>query len=141
MIPLSECRNRFLYRINCRNLSLGVFKVETGGFIGLRRKFDRTFAFEEYHWDNGPPYGTVRPNELLEELPEKIILDVSLGSRCGHCHELCEYILFPEGPREKDYGNGYKVTLPGEWLHIEKGNCEKAVPYVEYNKPLEEWLR
>jgi len=69
-VPKAECKDRRLYRIQSRNLRLGVFKAASGGFLGLRTKFGSTYVFEEFHWDNGEPYGTVLPQEeLLEELP------------------------------------------------------------------------
>ena len=140
MIPKDKCQNRFLYKINSRNLYFGVFRKETGGFIGLRTKFDSIFLFEEYHWDNGPPYGTVKPEEILEELPEEIKLDTSLGTECYNCHKACEYVLFPEGPRLKDYGNGNAVEIRGEWKHTEPSDCTDTIPCDIGNKALKNWL-
>lgn len=64
-IPMTSCKHRHLYRLNSRNLRYGVYNSETKGFTGLRRKFDNLFMFEEYHWDTGAPYGTVKPLEDL----------------------------------------------------------------------------
>jgi hypothetical protein len=143
-IPKEDCRDRFLYRIHSRNLEFGVFRAATGGFIGLRTKFRSVYAFEEYHWDNGPPYGTVRPYELLEELPAEIKLDTSLGSVCGNCDRACNYVLFPDGSREKAYktseGQTYTMTVPGEWKHDEPGECQDVKAYNQHNQPLEKWL-
>ena len=74
-IPLEECKHGYLYKINSRNLTFGVFnsgQSNTGlsnGFIGLRVKFDETYLFTEYHWDTGPPIGTVHPKVELEKCP------------------------------------------------------------------------
>ena len=72
MIPLNECKPRHVYRLRSRNLLFGVFDEHSGGFIGIRRKFERTFLFTEYHHDKGMPYGTVSPLEDLGALPEEI---------------------------------------------------------------------
>lgn len=75
-IPKDKCKDRKLYRINSRNLTLGVYRSETGGFIGLRTKFDCVYTFEEYHWDNGPPYGTVKPIlGYADSPPPDIVVD------------------------------------------------------------------
>ena len=86
-LPKAECLHRRLYRLHSRNLRYGVYNQEKGGFIGLRTKFDSTFLFQEYHWDNGPPYGTVKPLEdLLVTLPDHILLRERLpGYLCIHC--------------------------------------------------------
>ena len=71
-IPLAECKHGGLYRIFSRNLSLGVFNKPSQGFIGIREKFGHHYLFTEYHWDTGPPFGTVHPKELLEMVPDEI---------------------------------------------------------------------
>jgi hypothetical protein len=62
-----QCEHGKLYRIHSRNLKIGVYNSRTGGFCGLRTKFGSVYVFEEYHWDNGSPYGTVKPQELIPE--------------------------------------------------------------------------
>jgi hypothetical protein len=75
MIPREECEDRRLYLIRSRNLLVGAFRAETGGFIGIREKFHDLYLFEEYHRDNGPPYGTVAPVEALDAwVPEDVPL-------------------------------------------------------------------
>ncbi|MEJ2245368.1 MAG: hypothetical protein P8Y80_04650 [Acidobacteriota bacterium] len=70
-IPLDQCVEGHLYRIESRNLVLGVFDGKTG-FIGIRVKFGCTHLFTEYHWDQGPPYGTVQPQKDLGPIPDDI---------------------------------------------------------------------
>lgn len=72
MIPLDECVDRGLYIIDSRNLSIGIFRRETSGFIGIRTKFNHRYLFEEYHWDTGAPFGTVTPLKFVCMLPEEI---------------------------------------------------------------------
>jgi len=145
MIPKSECKHGYLYRIHSRNLAFGVFNEPTGGFIGLRTKFGSIYAFEEFHWDNGEPYGTVQPQEELEKLPEGIEVDESLGSVCGNCKKDCLYVFFPDGPQDKTFsrsdGTTYTSNVPGEWKHVEPGDCQEVKPYNKINEPLEQWLK
>ena len=86
-ISKTDCIHRRLYRINSRNLTCGIYNQANGGFYGIRTKFDSRFVFAEYHWDNGPPYGTVRPVELLEvTFPDDILLQERLpGYLCIYC--------------------------------------------------------
>jgi hypothetical protein len=77
-IPLDECKNGYLYRISSRNLAFGVFREEVKGFIGIREKFGELFLFTEFHWDTGPPFGTVHPKEELEPVPEGLFLEESI---------------------------------------------------------------
>lgn len=66
MIPLDECITRGIYRLNSRNLSVGVFDGERG-FIGIREKFGERFLETEYA-------NTVRVVERIGQLPEEIEL-------------------------------------------------------------------
>jgi hypothetical protein len=70
-IPLEECKHGFLYRIWSRNLAFGVFNEDTKGFVGIREKFGSEYLFEEYHYDTGPPFGTVLPKFVVEKCPHE----------------------------------------------------------------------
>jgi len=140
MIHLADCKDRYLYKINSRNLSFGVFRAKSKGFLGLRTKFNSTFIFEEYHWDNGPPYGTVKPEECLVELPTEIHLEVDLGTICYNCNKLCSYVLFPDGDREIKYEDGSTQMVHGSWQHLEPTSCNKIDPVSNNNKLLYNWL-
>jgi hypothetical protein len=142
MIQRNQCKNRQLYRIRSRNLIFGVFHEENGGFFGLRKKFNYTYVFEEYHWGNGPPYGTVKPiEEMPETLPESIALAADLGSICSECKVPCAYIKFPDGEREKTYEDGHKMMISGEWEHLESTDCPQVSPMSKSNSALERWLK
>jgi len=69
-IPIAECRSGYLYRIDSRNASFGIYDAENECFIISRTKFYDNFLDEEDHWDTGIPCGTVKPLELIEEAPE-----------------------------------------------------------------------
>lgn len=68
-IKLEDCKDGNLYKINSRNLSLGIFIKEENGFVGIRQKFGQRYLFIEYHWDTGAPYGTVKPQNDLGGTP------------------------------------------------------------------------
>ena len=74
LIPIDQCKHRGVYRIECRNLGIGVYDEETKGFTGIRSKFGSQYLFEEYHWDTGAPHGTVDGTEYLHQLPDDIEL-------------------------------------------------------------------
>lgn len=78
MIDLRDCKDRHVYKINSRNLKIGVFREKTKGFIGIRLKFGNRFLFEEYHWDTGAPYGTTKPIEEIGVLPDSIENKITL---------------------------------------------------------------
>jgi len=64
-LDLNKCVDKGIYFINARNGIVGVFRKETKGFILSRYKFDKNYLFEEYHYDTGEPYGTVKPIVFL----------------------------------------------------------------------------
>jgi hypothetical protein len=88
MIPVAECKNGGLYKINSRNLAFGVYREESKGFVGIREKFGNVYLFEEYHWDTGAPFGTVKPQEFLEVCP----LDDLREGWVGLAEKATEYI-------------------------------------------------
>lgn len=51
------------YTCNARNFTVGTWNGEA--FDYMRTKFGDTFPDTEYHWDDGPPYGTVKPLKKL----------------------------------------------------------------------------
>jgi hypothetical protein len=68
-----------LYETHGRNLGIGMWKkLDNGwkeyGFVYLRTKFGQQFLDVEYHWDEGAPFGTVKPvakfNGTVEWLEE-----------------------------------------------------------------------
>jgi hypothetical protein len=69
-IPLALCQDGYLYSIQARNAYIGVYKTVNKSFTIRRVKFTSTFLFDEYHWETGSPYGTVKPFRILEKAPE-----------------------------------------------------------------------
>lgn len=69
-IPLEKCKNGWAYYIHARNGKVGIFEKKEKGFRISRHKFNSNFLFVEYHWDNGEPFGTVKPISELEKVPK-----------------------------------------------------------------------
>jgi hypothetical protein len=133
VISLVDCIPRGVYRIKSRNLRLGVYApgIHAGGFIGLREKFGSEYLFTEYHWDTGPPFGTVTPTELLGELPENIHATEYLPqTRCSTCGESLTFV--PDEPPHR---------TPGTWVHDARSDCEEAWPVLDQYEPLFVYLQ
>lgn len=81
---MDECEKGVVYRLKSRNLTLGVYDGNTG-FIGIREKFTSRYLFTEYHYDSGPPFGTVTPLAEVDIVPDDIKITESLGSQCQIC--------------------------------------------------------
>lgn len=70
-IKLEDCKIGRLYKLQSRNLSIGVYDG-LSGFIGIRFKFESEYLFTEYHWDTGEPFGTAYPIKDLGPIPKDI---------------------------------------------------------------------
>lgn len=121
-----------MYRINSRNLSFGVYDGEEG-FIGLRDKFG-LYLFTEYHHDQGAPYGTVKPIECLEKVPDDI------PARKNEYPYTIDRITRRPVEFEKTTGEKYK----GKWYFADTGefpqNRQKIQPCNYGNVKLFKWL-
>lgn len=53
------------YRCAARNFEIGTWNGT--GFDYMRTKFGCVFPDVEFHWDDDPHYGTVKPLELIDE--------------------------------------------------------------------------
>lgn len=80
-ISVDECEDGFLYKVDARNFSLGVYNEHQKGFIGIRQKFKMIFLDLEYHWDTGAPYGTVKPIKKIKKCPIKFDRMMSVNDR------------------------------------------------------------
>jgi hypothetical protein len=86
MIPIEELKVGTVYKLNSRNLSVGVF-TKNKGFIGIRLKFGNRFLFEEYEYSTSVHYGTATAIEELGEIPSNIKIAESLYDECGICRK------------------------------------------------------
>lgn len=62
-IPRKDMIVGATYICKARNFYVGEWTGQ--GFKYIRYKFGHTFEDIEYHWDDGPPYGTVRPLQKI----------------------------------------------------------------------------
>jgi len=69
-IAMDLCKDNFIYIIAARNSHLGIYNEKEKSFFISRFKFRDNFIFEEYHWDTGEPYGTVKPLIELVAAPK-----------------------------------------------------------------------
>jgi hypothetical protein len=157
-LTLDECKNGFLYRLASRNLSYGVFREGVKGFVGIREKFGDYFLFTEYHWDTGPPFGTVHPLEELEPVPEGMALEESLGTVCEQTNRPAVYFsdwryrddgepcVEEQGWDDKDGAVGEETRRPisqGDekgWRYKDTGEKLPGFSMSVSNKALFNWL-
>jgi hypothetical protein len=66
---MPELKGGYLYRIDARNARFGIWIPKLKGFIISRFKFGANYLFVEYHYDTGPPFGTVLPLKEVEKVP------------------------------------------------------------------------
>jgi len=128
-LSLDQCRDRYLYRLRSRNLSVGVYNAQTKGFTGIRQKFGDEFLDTEYHWDTGAPHGTACPIEELKPLPSDIELKESLGSVDDDSGRPVAF--------DKPVADGGKG-----WYFLDDGEASsKIFPCSVGNKKLFNWLK
>lgn len=143
IIPLTECVKGRAYRIQSRNLIVGVWNGRDG-FVGIREKFDSKFLFTEYHSGTGSPLGTASPWKDLGACPVDDLREY-LGTRCDNCGCRTGYVDFKGGPKTKTYGSGDKAwtqKIRGQWRHLERPakSCRKIASRAVPNPALFDWL-
>lgn len=74
-IPMSDLKDGYLYEIDARNQSRGIWLEDEKGFEIARKKFERIYLFVEYDYETGAPFGTATPYTEIEKVPEDILLD------------------------------------------------------------------
>jgi hypothetical protein len=129
-IPLTDCVDRRLYRIQSRNLTVGVYRADVRGFVGIRTKFGSRYLFTEYHWDTGEPFGTVKPVEDAgESVPDGMRTEDDLGTACSACGR----------PAAFDH-EAMKAGMKG-WNHADKSpRCEGMGGQAVPNDALFAWI-
>lgn len=114
-IPIASCIKGRVYKIRSRNLRFGVYDGNEG-FIGIRTKFGRRYLDTEYHWDQGPPYGTVRTMEdLWIDVPKRIQIVESIGTKDATTDRLIEWKEDIPNP------NGSLKNVMGWWVFVTSG--------------------
>ena len=69
-LAIDKCKDGYLYRINARNASYGIYNEKKKSFTISRYKFGEVFLFHEDHWDTGAPHGTAKCLKEIEKAPE-----------------------------------------------------------------------
>ena len=100
MIPLDECEHGYVYEIYSRNLKIAAFDAKSGGFIGIRNKFNHEHLDTEYHAE---ARGTARPLARICKLPVGIqLLERYQGTVCMSCND---FVIYSEGAKEWYHAN------------------------------------
>lgn len=125
-IKIENCEDRRLYELRSRNLACGVYSSASRCFLGIRSKFGREYVTSEYHWDDGPPYGTARPmTDTGIDLPADIELRAVLGT--------------------VDEATGRHIEFDGsawKWIDVMTGEYVEATrPTALMNESLFTWLK
>lgn len=128
-IPMAACIKGRLYKFNARNFFVGVYDGDQG-FIGIRTKFGGRFLDTEYHWDQGPPYGTVRE---VEDTGIDCPTDIRLRTDLGTVDRITGRPMEFDRP-VKDGGRGWYFTDTGEAVGPDAKPCRDS------NRALLQWL-
>lgn len=92
-IPMNEYEDRRVYKLKCRNLLVGAWCADQGGFIGIRMKFNDRYLDTEYARQDGGMYGTADATEALNLwVPEEIPMEELLCLECRYCGQIVEQI-------------------------------------------------
>lgn len=130
-IPIAECEDRRAYELDSRNLTVGVYRAASQGFIGLREKFGELYLFQEYHWDT---HGTVHPIRPLDVVvPEDILLAERMsGTWCSEENRAVEF-------RRDDPA---ALSGLGKWFHLDDGTVlgDGDLPFSKSNERLMDLL-
>jgi hypothetical protein len=133
---MTECIKGHVYKLRSRNLAYGIYDGNNG-FIGIREKFGDLYLFTEYHWDQGPPYGTVRPEEDLGPYPSDDLRE-RLPSPC----KLHDRPTIYDKTQPKPNPHAPDFPYPGTWCHADDGSeMEDGDISMSYqNQEMFDWL-
>ncbi|MGD9726490.1 MAG: hypothetical protein AB7L09_02895 [Nitrospira sp.] len=124
-IALSECIPRRLYEVKARTIGPLAVYAGDGEFVGLQLCMGVICPFAEYHWDKGPPFGTVYG-----------IIDTGVELPTGIGVGLYDGIM--------DEVTGRMVTYDHEadlWRFVDDGqHAGDARTVVKRNEALFDWL-
>jgi len=72
-IPIDQCKDGYLYEIDARNASIGIYQAAKKTFVISRNKFGENFLCEEDHWDYDN--GTAKPLKEIVKAPDEGLLE------------------------------------------------------------------
>lgn len=111
-IKLDNLKDGYTYTIDARNASVGIYLKKNKSFLISRIKFSDNYLFEEYHWDTGEPFGTVKPIEEIEKAPFEFELDQRIEDEQEQ--QVLKYLNTIEGTRKtRVFGKKYIVDDEG----------------------------
>lgn len=142
-IPLEDCVDRAIYKIKSQNLSVGVFRKESKGFIGIRHKFGDLYLFQEFHYDTGAPFGTVTPEKQIGMLPEGIDNEELEKHEFGTSFALFEgkeLAVIRRDLRQDEVPHGDRIGFVDEWADTKERLPDNIWPYVKENQKLTDFL-
>jgi len=145
-IPINECVDRGAYEMRSRNLHIGVFSIKDGGFIGIREKFRSLYLFTEYHYDNGPPFGTVRPTKKIGDLPADIENEENMRHEHGDSWVKEKSngkirAVARRNLRENEEIHGRRQGFVDEYVDTGKRLSDDIYPHLRENKKLFDYLK
>ena len=106
-IKIPDLKPGWLYHIDARNSTHGIWLPQRNSFLISRIKFTANYLFEEFHWDTGAPFGTVKPIEEVELAPFDY---TTLNERWKDIpgEKTKNYIGYPNGKEVLAYLNTFK---------------------------------
>jgi len=143
-IKKEDCKHRYLYKINSRNLYYGVYDEEDGGFIGIREKFDNKYLFKEMHYDN-EAFNTVKPEKEIEKMPDDIDLyeylrDEETGSDSWIKQDEGWRLVIRRDLEEDEESHGGRQGFVDEWADTGERLPDNEFPMLRTNKKLFNYL-
>ncbi len=91
-IKIEDLKDGWLYEIDGRNASLGIWSASKRTFLISRHKYRDNFLFEEDHFDSftigkDPSYATVLPLREIEKVPNEAEILTYLNAKREELNE------------------------------------------------------
>ena len=119
-LKIETLKSEWSYRILARNAHIGIWVPEKKGFIIPRWKFGKNYLFTEFHWDTGPPFGTVKPFFEIERSPFR-----SEDLNTYHQNPIYNKILFYLNRLTETYPHEEQIKTYWEQVLAARGRLRK----------------
>ena len=99
-IKMPDLKEGYVYKLNARNATFGIWSSKQKGFAISRIKFGNNFLFVEYHYDC-ESFATAAPIKEVEKSPftEEQVIDAIVHD-LNKENEILEYLNKMEGDRD-----------------------------------------